>query len=66
MSLSTSMSIHGVKRIEIEPERENRSAQDVYTTRTIIIETDQGTVEISLFSRHQPFADDQPCMEIII
>lgn len=66
MSLSTSINIHSVKRITIEPERENRSALDIYTTRTIIVETDRGTIEISLFSSHRGLGDDQPCMETIV
>lgn len=66
MSLSASMNIHGVKRITLEPERENRNALDIYTTRTIIVETDQGTIEISLFSAHRGLGDDQPCMETIV
>ena len=66
MSLSASMNIHGVKRIRLEPEREHRNALDLYATRTIIVETDQGTIEISLFSAHRELGDDQLCMETIV
>lgn len=66
MSLSTSMNIHGVQRVTVETERENRSALDAYATRTIVIETDQGKFELTLFSRHIGLDDDAPYMEISV
>lgn len=64
MPLSASMNVHGVKRLTLEPERENKNAMDAYATRTLVIETDQGSIEITLFSRHKDLDDDTPYMEI--
>jgi len=66
MPLSTSMNIHGVKRVTIENERETKCLMDAYATRTIVIETDQGSIEITLFSRHKGLDDDHPYMDVIV
>ena len=66
MSITASMNIHGVKRVTLETERENKTALDAYATRTIVIETDQGKIEITLFSDHKGLDDDSPYMEIIV
>lgn len=66
MPLVTNMNIHGVKRVTLETERENKMALDAYATRTVVIETDQGKIEITLFSGHKGLDDDAPYMEIIV
>ena len=66
MSLSTSMNIHGVQRVTVETERENRTTLDAYATRIIVIETDQGKIEITLFSCHKELDDDSPYIEISV
>ena len=66
MSLSTSINIHGVQRVTVENERETKGLMDAYATRTIVIETDQGKIEITLFSRHKGLDDDAPYMEISV
>jgi hypothetical protein len=66
MALSTSINVHDVKTVTLEHERENRSVDDVYVTRSIIIETDNGQIEISLFSKRKSLLDDGPCMQVIV
>lgn len=66
MPLSTSINVHDVKTVTIETERENRSVDDVYVTRSIVIETTNGQVEISLFSQRKSILDDGPCMQVIL
>jgi DNA/RNA endonuclease YhcR with UshA esterase domain len=60
--LTSSMNIHGVIKITVEAERDNK----IYGARTICIETETGTIEITLFSKRQEEDDDKPYMPFVI
>jgi DNA/RNA endonuclease YhcR with UshA esterase domain len=54
--------IHGVIKITVEAECDNKT----YGSRTICIETETGTIEITLFSKRQEEDDDKPYMPFVI
>lgn len=60
--LTTSMNIHDVTKITVEPECVNKT----YGARTIRIETETGAIEITLFSKRQEEDDEKRYMQFVM
>ena len=64
MSKNFNLNIHRVTNIEVGPVKEHRSTGAVCFNRDIIITTDDGTFEITLFSDYVSEDSDEKRLEI--
>lgn len=63
--LSTTINVHKVTRVTVKAESETKTSDYSYATRTIIIETDEAAIEVTLFSKHKQ-DDDTPYIDFVI
>lgn len=64
--LSTTINVHKVNRVTVKAESETKTSDYSYATRTIVIETNEGTIEITLFSQQKKQDDDTPYIDFVI
>lgn len=64
--LSTTINVHKVTRVTVKAESETKTSDYSYATRTIIIETDEATIEVTLFSKHKQQDDDTPYINFVV
>lgn len=62
MAYISSLSLHGVTSIKIEPVKEHETGKDCYSTRTIVIMIGDQQFEITCFSSHVDPLDDSELM----
>jgi hypothetical protein len=64
MSKNFNLNIHQVTSISIGPIKEHRSNGALAANRELVIETPDGTIEITLFSQHVSEDSDEKLLEI--
>ena len=64
MSKNFNLNIHHVTNIEVGPVKEHRTNGEVSANREIIITTDEGAIEITLFSQRVSEDSDDKLLEI--
>ena len=62
--MNFTMNIHRVKNIRLSAVRLNQANATHYATRDLVIETDEGNFELSLFSIYVDEDDDQELLEV--
>jgi hypothetical protein len=62
--MNFTMNIHRVKSIRLSAVRLNQANATHYATRDLVIETDEGNFELSLFSIYVNEDDDQELLEV--
>jgi len=62
--MNFTMNIHRVKSIRLSAVRLNQANATHYATRDLVIETDEGNFEVSLFSIYVDEDDDQELLEV--
>ena len=61
-----SLNVHKVIGVTIKPESETKTVDYGYATRIIVIETEQGSIEVTLFSKQKLPDDDGPYMNVVV
>ncbi len=64
--LSTTINVHKVTRVTVKAESETKTSDYSYATRSIVIETDEATIEVTLFSKQKQQDDDTPYIDFAI
>jgi len=64
--LLTTLNVHKVIGVTVMAESETKTADYSYAVRTIVIETEQGSIEVTLFSKYKQQDDDTPYINFVI
>lgn len=59
------LNIHRVTKVTLSPAKDNNLSTSAYETRTIEIESHEGTFEITLFSEHVSLDEDAAAMIVV-
>lgn len=62
----TTLNVHKVIGVTVMAESETKTVDYSYATRTIVIETEEGSIEVTLFSKQKLPDDDGPYMDVVV